>query len=202
VVAVLLQKDEENFDHPVDFFSKNLRDAELRYDPIEKQAYALIKALKSFRIYILHSKVIAYVPSSAVKDVLTQLDIDENRARWIAKMIEFNIEVKPTKMVKGQGLAKILTEENHKLLDINFIGEGSENLQTELATEGQHDSQQVAEHLSSCEWYSGIIHFLQNLEVPPELSLTQAQALKLRAIKFYIYDNLLYWSLLVCFSGV
>jgi hypothetical protein len=62
-----------------------------------------------------------------------------------------------------------------------------------LATEGQHDSQQVAKHLSSCEWYSGIIHFLQNLEVPPELSVTQAQALKLRAIKFYIYNNQLYW---------
>jgi hypothetical protein len=122
VEAVLLQKDEENFDHPVDFFSKTLRDAELRYDPIEKQAYALIKDLKSFRIYILHSKVIAYVPSSSVKDVLTQPDIDGKKARWIEKMIEFNIEVKPTKLVKGQGLAKLLIEENHKLLDINFIG--------------------------------------------------------------------------------
>jgi hypothetical protein len=103
------------------FFSKTLRDAELRYDPIEKQAYALIKALKALRIYILHSKVIAYVPSSSIKDVLTQSDIDGKRARWIAKMIEFNIEVKPTKMVKGQGLAKLLAEENHKLLDVNFI---------------------------------------------------------------------------------
>jgi hypothetical protein len=71
VAAVLLQKDEENFDHPVAFFNKTIRDVELRYKPIEKQAYALIKALKSFRIYILHSKVIAYVPSSSVKDVLT-----------------------------------------------------------------------------------------------------------------------------------
>jgi hypothetical protein len=194
VAAVLLQKDDDNLDHPVAFFSKTLRDAELRYDPIEKQAYALIKSLKSFRIYILHSKVIAYVPSSSVKDVLTQPDIDGKRARWIAKLIEFNIEVKPTKLVKGQGLAKLLTEENHELLDINFVGESSVNLQTELAADGQHSSQQVAEHLSSCEWYSGIIHFLQKLEVPPELSMTQARALKLRAIKFCIYNNLLYWK--------
>jgi hypothetical protein len=102
--------------------------------------------------------------------------------------------VKPTKLVKGQGLAKILMEENHELLDINFIGENSVNLQTELAADGQHNNQQVAEHLSSCEWYSGIIHFLQKLEVPPELSMTQARALKLRAIKFCIYNNLLYWK--------
>ena len=51
----------------------------------------------------------------------------------------------------------------------------------------------MAGHLSTCEWYVGIIHFLQKLEVPPELSLTQARALKLRAIKFCIYNNLLYW---------
>jgi hypothetical protein len=115
-------------DHLVAFFNKTLRDDELRYDPIEKKSYALIKYLKAFRIYILHSKVIAYVPSPSVKDVLTQPDIDGKRAKWITKLIEFNIEVKPTKLVKCQGLAKILTEENHELLDINFIGENAANL--------------------------------------------------------------------------
>jgi hypothetical protein len=45
-----------------------------------------------------------------MKDVLTQPDIDGKRAKWIAKLIKFNIEVKPTKLVKGQGLANLLTE--------------------------------------------------------------------------------------------
>ena len=71
VAALLLQKNDEGLDHPIAFLSKTLRDAELKYDPIEKQAYALIKSLKTFRIYILHSKVLAYVPSAAIKDVLT-----------------------------------------------------------------------------------------------------------------------------------
>jgi hypothetical protein len=110
LAAVLLQKDEEGSEHPVAFFSKTLRDAELRYDIIEKQAYALIKSLKAFRIYILHSKVIAYVPSASIKDVLTQPDVDGRRAKWIAKLIEFNIELKPTKLVRGQGLAKLMAE--------------------------------------------------------------------------------------------
>ena len=52
----------------------------------------------------------------------------------------------------------------------------------------------MAENLSSCEWYSGIIHFVQNLEVPPELSITEALALKLRSIKFCKINNLLYWK--------
>jgi len=56
IAAILLQQDEEGSEHPVAFFSKNLRDVELRYDIIEKQAYALIESLKAFRVYILHSK--------------------------------------------------------------------------------------------------------------------------------------------------
>ena len=50
VATFLLQKDDEGLDHPIAFFSKTLRDTELKYDPIEKQAYALIKSLKYFRI--------------------------------------------------------------------------------------------------------------------------------------------------------
>ena len=71
VASVLLQKDDDSMDHAVAFFRKTLRDDELRYDPIEKQAYALIKSLKSFRIYILHSTCVSYVPSPSMKDVLT-----------------------------------------------------------------------------------------------------------------------------------
>lgn len=48
LAAVLLQKNNEGIEHPVAFFSKTLRDVELRYELIEKQAYALIKSLKNF----------------------------------------------------------------------------------------------------------------------------------------------------------
>jgi len=45
------------------------------------------------------------VPYTSLKDVLTHPDVDGRRAKWISKFIEFNIEVKPTKLVNGQGLA-------------------------------------------------------------------------------------------------
>lgn len=48
LAAVLLQKDDEGIEHQVAFFSKTLTDAELRYEIMEKQAYALIKSLKAF----------------------------------------------------------------------------------------------------------------------------------------------------------
>jgi hypothetical protein len=110
VAVVLIQKNEEGFKQPIAFFSKSLRDAELRYDIIEKQAYAMVKVLKAFRTYVLHSKVIAYVPTSSVKDILVQPDSDGKRGQWLAKIQEFDLEVKPTKLVKAQGLAKLLAE--------------------------------------------------------------------------------------------
>ena len=76
IVAVLLQKNEEGFEQSIAFFSKSLIDAELKYDIIEKQVYAMVKALKAFRTYVLHSKIIAYVPTSSVKDILVQPDND------------------------------------------------------------------------------------------------------------------------------
>ena len=48
LAAVLLQKNDEGIEQWVAFFSKTLRDDELRYEIIEKQAYALIKSLKAF----------------------------------------------------------------------------------------------------------------------------------------------------------
>jgi hypothetical protein len=90
---------------------------------MEKQAYAMVKALKAFRTYVLHSKIIAYVPTSAVKDILVQADSDGKRGRWLAKIQEFDLEVKPTKLVKGQGLARLLAESNFRALGINSVQE-------------------------------------------------------------------------------
>jgi hypothetical protein len=68
---------------------------------MEKQAYALVKSLKEFRIYILHSHVVSYVPSNAVKDILAQYDPEGRRGKWIAIFLEYNLEINPTKLIKG-----------------------------------------------------------------------------------------------------
>ena len=101
IAAVLLQKNNENMEQPIAFFIKMLRDGELKYDIMEKQAYALVKALKYFRVYILHSHIIAHVPTATVKGILTQPNPKGGRAKWIATLLEYELEIKPTKLVKG-----------------------------------------------------------------------------------------------------
>ena len=71
IVGVLLQKNNHNLEQPIAFYNKALRDATLKYNIMETKAYELIKSMKDFRVYILHSHIIAYVPSNAIKYILT-----------------------------------------------------------------------------------------------------------------------------------
>ena len=87
---------------------------------MEKQAFAFVKTLTDFRVYILHSHIIASVPHSIVKDILTQ-DHNGKRGKWIVVILEYDLEIRPTKLVKGQGLAKLMAESNLKALDMNMI---------------------------------------------------------------------------------
>ena len=53
IAAVLLQKKFEGHEQPIALFSQVLREAKLKYDTLEKKAYALLKSLKSFQVYVL-----------------------------------------------------------------------------------------------------------------------------------------------------
>jgi hypothetical protein len=81
IAGVLLQKYEQNFERPITYYNMTLRDSPLNYDIMEKEAYALVKTLKEFRVYILHSHTIAYVPNRFVKDILTQPDPEGKRGK-------------------------------------------------------------------------------------------------------------------------
>ena len=90
----------------------------------------MVKVIKDFRVYILYSRIIAYVPNVVVKDILTQDGPDGRRGKWIAPILEYDKEIKPTKLIKGQGLAKLMAESNCHALDINFIAQVQEEMAT------------------------------------------------------------------------
>jgi hypothetical protein len=187
IAGVLLQKNEQNFERPIAYYNKTLRDSPLKYNIMEKKAYALVKALKEFRIYILHSHIVSFVPNNVVKDILTQSDPEGKRGKWIAILLEYDLEIKPTKLIKGQGLAKLMTQSNYDVLGIKFIAYLSENSKEE-------STPQVSQKFLESPWYVDIIYVLKNLQAPPELSKTKARFLKLKATKFCILDGSLYWK--------
>jgi len=86
IAVVLLPKNNEGYEQPIAIFSQVLRDAKMKYNILEKQAYALVKALKEFRMHVVQSEIIVFVPTTVVKDILVQGDIEGNRGIWIAKI--------------------------------------------------------------------------------------------------------------------
>jgi len=151
---------------------------------MEKQDFSLVKAIKDFRVYILHSHTIAYVPNIVVKDILTQDNPDGRREKWIAVILEYDIEIKPTKLITGQGLAQLMVEYNFHALDINFLAvvNGPE----------EQVSPNIKEAFLNSPWYADLIFLLHNLQAPPGLTKTKAIFIKLKALKFCILEGNLY----------
>jgi hypothetical protein len=55
------------------------------------------------------------VPYPTVKDVLSQQDYG-TRGKWVSKIKEYNLEMKNTKIIKGQGLAQMLIKSNEEAI--------------------------------------------------------------------------------------
>lgn len=88
----------------------------------------------------------------------------------MAKTQEYDLEIRPTKFIKGQGLAKMLTEGNEILLGMDVKG----NLEM------------IYTMLDKLEWhelYADIIYYLKNLTCPDHLVNYKRRALRLKASK-------------------
>jgi len=89
---------------------------------------------------------------------LVQPNSDGRRSRWLAKIQEFDLEVKPTKLVKVQGLAKLLAELNFRALRINHIQSYGELPDIEEFND-QTPTAQIQEKISSSSWYGDIVSY-------------------------------------------
>ncbi|XP_057852816.1 uncharacterized protein LOC131063058 [Cryptomeria japonica] len=178
VVVVLLQKNSESFEQPIAFFSKYLQATDLKYDLNEKQSYALVKAIKAFRSYLMGATVVTYVPSYAIKDIFTRLEVSGRRCRWINRIQEFNIDIQITKLVRGQGLVKLMVQSNLDANQINIVKE-------------EHKS--CIYEMDGCKWYDDIIYYLQRMKSPEDVSDNKRRTLKLHAIKYAIVNGKLWW---------
>eukprot|EP00253_Pinus_taeda_P034745 PITA_34745 len=106
--TILTQANQEKEEATIAFFSSNLQEAELNYSDVEKQAYAVFKAIKYFRPFLLktHTKII--VSFLAIRNILVQKDVGEKRANWVTALQEYDVEIKLASIVKGQGFCKML----------------------------------------------------------------------------------------------
>jgi hypothetical protein len=102
------------------------------------------------------------VPTSFVKYILVQPDSDGKRGQWLAKIQEFDLEIKPKKLVKGQGLAKLLAESNFRAIRINNLQEYERCVEID-EFDDQIAPTRIEDKFASSGWYKDIVSYLLTL---------------------------------------
>ena len=151
--SILTQKDDQDNEAPIAFMSVPLKKHELNYTQMEKHIFVLVKAMKQFGCYIFHSHSSVYVHEIVVKSILTQQEIRVNkRIVWVARIQEYELTIKPTTLLRGQGLCKLIVE-----------NKGSSSESTEITPS-------ILLASSTDPWFSQVVYFLTYGECPPNLS--------------------------------
>jgi hypothetical protein len=96
----------------------------------------------------------------------------------VSKIKEYDLDIKPTESIKGQGLAKMLTESNE---EANKMGK---NDQVNV----------VMSELEHNECYFDIIYYLKNLSCLDHLVDHEIRALRLKAMKYCLTQDDLGWK--------
>lgn len=96
-----------------------------------------------------------------LKYILVQGDSEGKRGKWITKIQEYDIDIKPTKLIKGQGLDKILSEANCQALGINLVtdkegGSGKGEDQNNIKS----STQIIQLKYIVSQWYKDLFHYL------------------------------------------
>jgi hypothetical protein len=50
------------------------------------------------------------VPYPAVRNLLVQKELGEKRANWVTSLQEYDLEITPSQIVRGQGLCKLVVD--------------------------------------------------------------------------------------------
>ena len=111
--TILTQLNQQNSEVPISFMSSNFKGAELNYHEVDKQAFAIFKVVKHFHPYLFKPRTKVIVPFPSVRNLLLQKDLGEKRAPWMTALQEYDLEIKPSTIVNGQGLCKLIAEAAH-----------------------------------------------------------------------------------------
>jgi hypothetical protein len=144
---------------PITFMRKNLKTHQVNYSTLEKHDYSLYKALEKFRHYIQGQKVQVFVPTSLLVTTLNQTELHSKWSKWIMHMKEYDLDIKPTKTIRGTGLDEFLTQ-SHSLVIVEPTQVDNLISFEELVNETE---------LASQPWYGPIVYFMINGVFPPDM---------------------------------
>ncbi|XP_026399253.1 uncharacterized protein LOC113295116 [Papaver somniferum] len=106
--ALLVQEDEEGVEHLIYYYSRTMKDAQLRYPKAERACLALAHAIQRFRNYLLSNRVVLVSKADPIKFLLSKPALIGRPGKWMLQMSEFDIVCVSPKAIKGQAVADLL----------------------------------------------------------------------------------------------
>jgi hypothetical protein len=107
-LSILTQRKDKKEEHHISFMSKGLQEYELKYSPMEKQAFSLVKVCLLFQNIYLNFTCNCLCTISTYQNDVISTTWRRNMGQLVAKLQEYDIEINPLKAVKGQGLCKLI----------------------------------------------------------------------------------------------
>jgi len=96
---------------------------------------------------------------------LVQPDCEGKRGKWIKKILEYDLTIKPTQLIKGQGLAKLMIESNCKAIGLYHLSKKTQDSFFQI----EETNSQVNNKYISSPWYKDIIYFFAGLSISPRV---------------------------------
>ncbi|XP_067139029.1 uncharacterized protein [Centruroides vittatus] len=97
VGACLAQMSPENKERPVAFASRKLRGSELRWATIEKEAFAVVWALKKFHYWVYGNAVKVITDHNPLRYLTLSTPHSAKLARWALALQNYNVEIEHRK---------------------------------------------------------------------------------------------------------
>jgi hypothetical protein len=180
--AVLTQKNSKNNEVPIAFMSSSFKGAEINYPVVDRQAYVVFKAVKHFWSYLLKSRTKVIVPYPAVRNLLVQKELGEKRANWVTSLQEYDLEITPAQIVRGQGLCKLVADSETKQQEDNDTSNLEQCNQNLIC----HKKNLVS------PWYDNIRFCLQHGSAPHHFDPAKRRALRLKFASFHLVNGILF----------
>ncbi|XP_077241406.1 uncharacterized protein LOC143881940 [Tasmannia lanceolata] len=108
-LAAVLIREEHNQQKLIYYVRKVLHDAEIKYQRVEKLAYALIMAARKVRPYF-QAHTIKVLTDQPLRQLLRRPDSSGRLVKWAVELSKFDIQYLPRPAIKAQVLADFVAE--------------------------------------------------------------------------------------------
>lgn len=117
-----------------------------------------------------------YITRPAVREYIMEGDITKKRANWITKILEYDVDIKPTKLVCGRGLCEYIVQDCEPRGDEVVIDE----------------TVMFVPNVPSDSWIDKRKHFMKTRIFPENLPPTKRRFYRLQNSSFRLIDGTLF----------